>query len=416
MNGSHRWRCAAQADQEHLTAHTGYNSPPLRLSRVGWAGTAKPANRGATEGPESSPQSLWRSKGQPISAPGKRATERHSMEYPKRLDEAEARTKSAFRNRKTHVSCPEELHWAPTKFWRTRETTQEGWPTGQDPRTTRNYADSVRTQEKVRTRHFRTRTLRTELQSLKGRDGQTLTQCRGDIHAKRKGCRLEQRPYRYAKNRSHDLMPGRGVRQRIWGTLNIHRQPIPRSPTSGRAASKPPCVEDQRMKTPRWKGSPRSRRSRPIPRGGREATGPEEGQNPLLRWLEGYTPSPRQKRRQQNVEPTLLQSRPADQRVTQRHPEDGRKKHSQEPNCSNSFIRDQIDRSRPDRGDPILKEYRQDIQSRLRYDRVGEKHTRPAGWPHREATKDRWTEEDFVSIECAEMCHTTQHGWPHREG
>ena len=68
-------------------------------------------------------------------------------------------------------------------------------------------------------------------------------------------------------------------------------------------------------------------------------------------------------------------------------------------------------------GDPIFKEYRPDIQSRLRYDRVGEKkHTRPAGWPHREATKDRWTEEAFVPIECAEKRHTTRYGWPHREG
>ena len=173
------------------------------------------------------------------------------------------------------------------------------------------------------------------------------------------------------ETRSHDLTPGRGVRQRIWGTLNINQQPIPRSPTSGRATSKPPCVEDQRMKTLRWKKSPQGCRSRPIPRGGREATGPEEGQNPLLRWLEGHTPSPRQKRRQQNVEPTPLQSRPAGQRMTQRHPEDGRKKRYQEPNCSNSLIRDQIDRSRPDRGDPILKEYRPAIQSRLRYDREG---------------------------------------------
>ena len=37
-------------------ARTGYNSLPLRLSHVGWAGTVKPTNRGAREGPESSPQ------------------------------------------------------------------------------------------------------------------------------------------------------------------------------------------------------------------------------------------------------------------------------------------------------------------------------------------------------------------------
>ena len=97
-------------------------------------------------------------------------------------------------------------------------------------------------------------------------------------------------------------------------------------------------------------------------------------------------------------------------------PRTSRKNRSQEPNCSNSFIRDQIVRSRSDRGDPILKEHRPAIQSRLRYDRVGEKHTRPVGWPHREATKDRWTEEAFVPIECAELRHTTRYGWPHREG
>ena len=57
------------------------------------------------------------------------------------------------------------------------------------------------------------------------------------------------------------------------------------------------------------------------------------------------------------------------------------RKNAQEPNCSNSFIWDQIVRSRPDRGDPILKEYRPDIQSRLCYDRVGENTLDPQGDP-----------------------------------
>ena len=61
-------------------------------------------------------------------------------------------------------------------------------------------------------------------------------------------------------------------------------------------------------------------------------------------------------------EPT---SRPKDDTKTSRRQPENR---SQEPNCSNSFIRDQIVRSRPDRGDRILKEYRPAIQSRLRYD------------------------------------------------
>ena len=82
-----------------------------------------------------------------------------------------------------------------------------------------------------------------------------------------------QRPYRYAKNRSLDLTPGRGVRQRMRGTLIVHQQPIPRSPTSGSAASEPPCVEDQRMKRP---GKKNHREAAEADRGGREATGPEE--------------------------------------------------------------------------------------------------------------------------------------------
>ena len=43
-------------------------------------------------------------------------------------------------------------------------------------------------------------------------------------------------------------------------------------------------------------------------------------------------------------------------------------------------------------------------------------HTQPIGWPHREVTKDRWTEEAFVPIECVEIRNTTRDRWPHREG
>ena len=157
------------------------------------------------------------------------------MEYPKRLVEAEARSKSAIRKENTHVGCPEELHRTPTKHWRTSETPPEGWQTGQDPRTTRNYASSVRTQESERTRHFRTRTLRIEIQSVKGRDGQTPTRRQGDIHAKRKGRCQEQRPYCYARNQKPRPHP----RERS-EHLNGHQQPVPGSLTSGRAASKPP--------------------------------------------------------------------------------------------------------------------------------------------------------------------------------
>ena len=70
------------------------------------------------------------------------------------------------------------------------------------------------------------------------------------------------------------------------------------------------------------------------------------------------------------MEPIPLQSRPADQRMTQGHPE-ARPDRSQEPNCSNSFIRDQIKDPDPT-GGPILKEYQTANQSWLRSDRVWE--------------------------------------------
>ena len=251
--------------------------------------------------------------------------------------------------------------------------------------------------------------LRTELQSLKGRDGQTLARRRETSMPR--GRDVAWSNARTATPKTEATTSRLGEE---WGRESEVPWTYTSSPYREVQLLEEPLASPHAWKISAWKrlgekGSPRGCRSRPIPRGGREATGPEEeGQNPLLRWLEGY--------RMWNPPPPPLQSRPADQRMTQRHPEDSRKNRSQEPNCSISFTRDQIDRSRPDRGDPILKEYRPDIQSRLRYDRVGEKHTRPAGWPHREATKDRWTEEAFVLIECTEKCHTTRYGWPHREG
>ena len=77
--------------------------------------------------------------------------------HPRCPAEAEARMKSASRSRTAQLVCPEGFHETPSKFWRTREITQEGWQSGQGPRTTRNYADNVITQENGRTHHIRTR-------------------------------------------------------------------------------------------------------------------------------------------------------------------------------------------------------------------------------------------------------------------
>ena len=99
MNGTHRRRCAAQADQEDLTAPTGYNILPLRfVSR--WLGryseARQPRNKGSIWSTMS--QTVTKAKDTPL-APGRRATEKPNMEYPKRQVEAEARTKRAIRKK-----------------------------------------------------------------------------------------------------------------------------------------------------------------------------------------------------------------------------------------------------------------------------------------------------------------------------
>ena len=80
-----------QADQEDLTAPTGYNLLPCDWSCVGRAGTVKPANRGAREVPEHNVTTMTKAK-DTAPAPGRRATENLNMEYPKRQGEAKART------------------------------------------------------------------------------------------------------------------------------------------------------------------------------------------------------------------------------------------------------------------------------------------------------------------------------------
>ena len=139
--------------KEHLTARTGYNSLPLRLSRVGWAGTVKPANRGAgafatkpvTKAKDTTPPLLER---EPLKNIAWNPQSAQSRQRSGRRAHPESEKRTSYVRRGSTEP--------PIKYWRTRETTQEGWQTGQDPWTTRNYAGSVRT-ENVRSRHFRTR-------------------------------------------------------------------------------------------------------------------------------------------------------------------------------------------------------------------------------------------------------------------
>ena len=99
MNGTHRRRCAAQADQEDLTSPTGYNILPLRfVSR--WSGRYSEARQPRSKGGSGAQRHKTATKAKDTPpAPGRRATEKPNMEYPKRQVEAEARTKRAIKKK-----------------------------------------------------------------------------------------------------------------------------------------------------------------------------------------------------------------------------------------------------------------------------------------------------------------------------
>ena len=101
-----------QADQENLTAPTGYNSLPCDLSRVDRAGTVKPANRGAREVPKHN-VTMTKAKDTAL-APGRGATENPNMDYPKTSRPGQGQDVSVQSDRKnTPAGCPEELTEPP---------------------------------------------------------------------------------------------------------------------------------------------------------------------------------------------------------------------------------------------------------------------------------------------------------------
>ena len=99
MNGTHHRRCAAQADREDLTAPTGHNILPLRfVSR--WLGRYSEARQPRSKGGSGAQRhkTVTKAKDTPPT-PGRKAIEKPNMEYPKRQVKAEARTKSAIRQK-----------------------------------------------------------------------------------------------------------------------------------------------------------------------------------------------------------------------------------------------------------------------------------------------------------------------------
>ena len=106
-----------QADQENLTAPTGYNGLPCDLSRVDRAGTGKPANRGAREVPKHN-VTMTKAKDTALT-PGRRATENPNMDYPKTPRPGRKR---AMRQKNTPAGCPEELTEPPHVLKNQRDT------------------------------------------------------------------------------------------------------------------------------------------------------------------------------------------------------------------------------------------------------------------------------------------------------
>ena len=214
-------------------------------------------------------------------------------------------------------------------------------------------------------------------------------------------------------------MPGRGVRQRIWGTLIISQQPLPRSPTSGSAVSEPSCVEDQRMKCPGEKNHSEAAEADWSVRVGREATGPEEEEGPrptpsLGRGIHTES-SPEAKTTECGTLPASEQTgRPKDDKNSP--PRTGWKNAPKSPTVVIPSLEIRSWDSDLKRVTPSWRNTDQLFKEDFVSIEWEKNPTRPVGWPHREPTKDWWMEEAFVPIECAEIRHTTRYGWPHREG
>ena len=134
-----------QADQENLTAPTGYNGLPCDLSRVDRAGTVKPANRGAREVPKHN-VTMTKAKDTAL-APGRRATKNLNMEYPKTPRPGQGQDLSVQSDRKHARRMSGGAHRAPPHVLKNQRDTPRRVTTGQDSQNPRHYARSVRAQE-----------------------------------------------------------------------------------------------------------------------------------------------------------------------------------------------------------------------------------------------------------------------------
>ena len=103
-----------EADQENLSAPTGYNGLPCDLSPIDRAGTVKPANRGAREVPKHN-VTMTKAKDTAL-APGRRATENPNMDYPKTPRPGQGQDLNVQSAENTPTGCPEELTEHPPMF------------------------------------------------------------------------------------------------------------------------------------------------------------------------------------------------------------------------------------------------------------------------------------------------------------
>ena len=264
------------------------------------------------------------------------------------------------------------------------------------------------------------------------------------------------------ETRSHGLTLGRGVRHRIWGTLNGHQQPIPGSLTSGRAASKPipgSLTSGRAASKPTMRERPthgnaqvKSFTARPPKQAnpqGRARGNRARRRRAKTHSFVGKRDTHRVHARSDDNRMCNPLSYRADRPTKGWHkdtPRTGWKNRSQVPNCSNSFIRDQIVRSRPERGtpswrntdqlskvdfvtieseknthdpqgDPIAKQRRIDERKKPSFrSSVQKSTTQPeTGDPIAKAWRQPLgkVRKEFVPIEIWDKLDPT--GWPHRE-
>ena len=124
-----------------MSARTGYNSLPLRLSRV-WLGPYSEARKPRSKGGgvlSLCHEARDEGKGHLTPDPGMRATIWHSMEDTNTPSRGRGQDEERFQNQKNALRMSEGAPWSPNQILKNqRDNPGRVTKTGQDPQPTRN--------------------------------------------------------------------------------------------------------------------------------------------------------------------------------------------------------------------------------------------------------------------------------------